>query len=32
MKEGVLRVIDGGWDEYATIVFGMFLQRKLSGV
>ena len=32
MKEGVLQVIDGGWDEYTTIVFGMFLQQKLSGV
>lgn len=25
MKEGVLQVIEGGWEEYTTIVFGMFL-------
>jgi len=31
MKDGILQVIEGGWDEYATIVFGMLLQRKLSG-
>jgi len=31
MKEGVLQVIEGGWDEYATIVFGVFLQQELSG-
>jgi hypothetical protein len=24
MKEGVLQVIEGGWDEYTTIVFGAF--------
>ena len=32
MKDGILRVIEGGWDEYSTLVFGMFLQRKSSGV
>jgi len=32
MKEGTLQVIEGGWDEYATIVFGMFLQQKFPGV
>ena len=32
MKEGVLQVIEGGWDEYTTIVFGMSLREKLSGV
>ena len=32
MKEGTLRVIEGGWDEYATIVFSMFLWQKLSEV
>lgn len=32
MKGGVLRVTEGGWDEYTTIVFGMFLQQKSSGV
>lgn len=32
MKEGILQVIEGGWDEYATIVFGMSLQRELPGV
>lgn len=32
MKEGILQVIEGGWEEYTTIVFGMFLKRRLSGV
>jgi len=32
MKEGILQVIEGGWDEYTTIVFGTFLQQKFSGV
>jgi len=29
MNEGILQVVEGGWDEYTTIVFGMLLQRKL---
>lgn len=32
MKEGILQVIEGGWDEYTTIVFGAFLWEKLCQV
>ena len=31
MKEGVLQVIPGSWDEYTTIVFGTSLWEILSG-
>lgn len=30
MKEGILRVVEGGWEEYTTIVFGASPQRMLS--
>ena len=29
MKGGVLKVIEGGWDEYATLVFGTFLVAEV---